>query len=111
MGQDPVARRRYYTPFEVLNERKRYYRLVVFGYLLIPRHLLQVSQHNAPQDCWVSLLGEVFDVTSLTKVDLSRKHAVVVDSGSPQGTNSHTLSVFTGTRRSGSCTPSSSSWH
>ena len=29
---------------------------------------LQVSQHNAPQDCWVTILGEVFDITPLVKV-------------------------------------------
>ena len=38
-----VARRRYYTPSEI-------------------------SEHNAPQDCWVSILGEVFDITPLVKV-------------------------------------------
>ena len=43
MAGEPVARRRYYTPFEV-------------------------SEHNAPQDCWVSILGEVFDITPLVKV-------------------------------------------
>ena len=40
---EPVARRRYYTPSEV-------------------------SEHSAPQDCWVSILGEVFDITPLVKV-------------------------------------------
>lgn len=43
MAGEPVARRRYYTPAEV-------------------------SEHNAPQDCWVSILGEVFDITQLVKV-------------------------------------------
>ncbi|KAL0022828.1 hypothetical protein WJX79_005008 [Trebouxia sp. C0005] len=42
MSGEPVARRRYYSPFEV-------------------------SQHNAPQDCWVSILGQVFDITPLVK--------------------------------------------
>ncbi len=38
---------------------------------------LQVSQHNAPQDCWVSILGEVFDITPLVKVhDSSCSHSV-----------------------------------
>lgn len=43
MAGESVARRRYYTPSEV-------------------------SEHNAPQDCWVSILGEVFDITPLVKV-------------------------------------------
>ena len=28
----------------------------------------QVAEHNAPQDCWVSILGDVFDITALVKV-------------------------------------------
>ncbi|KAL3155205.1 hypothetical protein ABBQ32_013145 [Trebouxia sp. C0010 RCD-2024] len=29
--------------------------------------LAEVAEHNAPQDCWVSILGEVFDITELVK--------------------------------------------
>lgn len=31
----------------------------------------QVSQHNAPQDCWVSFLGQVFLITPLVMVCMS----------------------------------------
>ena len=67
MSGEPVARRRYYSPFEVTSGHPTQ----TGHFSTIPLQTvwcLQVSQHNAPQDCWVSILGEVFDITPLVKV-------------------------------------------
>ncbi|KAJ9510897.1 hypothetical protein QJQ45_027693, partial [Haematococcus lacustris] len=40
--------RRYYTPYEVEHAVK-----------------IRVAQHNTPEDCWVSFLGEVYELTRL----------------------------------------------
>jgi cytochrome b involved in lipid metabolism len=45
MGPVKGTIRRYYTPYEV-------------------------AQHNTPDDCWVSFLGSVYDITRLIKVRL-----------------------------------------
>jgi hypothetical protein len=43
MGPAKYIQRRFYTPYEV-------------------------AQHNSPDDCWVSFLGSVYNLTSLIKV-------------------------------------------
>ncbi len=72
MSGEPVARRRYYSPFEVTPGRPIQAARFLFSPFADSVVCLQVSQHTAPQDCWVSILGEVFDITPLVKVHGSR---------------------------------------
>ncbi len=77
MSGEPVARRRYYSPFEVTSGHPTQAARFLFNPFADSVVRLQVSQHNAPQDCWVSILGEVFDITPLVKVhDSSFSHSV-----------------------------------
>lgn len=68
MSGEPVARRRYYCPFEVTSGHPTQTGHFLYDPFADSVVCLQVSQHNAPQDCWVSILGEVFDITPLVKV-------------------------------------------
>jgi hypothetical protein len=72
------ATQSYYTPYEV-TERPLVFveRLSAHpvGFRLTTKYALQVACHNTPTDCWVSLLGAVYDVTRLLRVSQHVKPA------------------------------------
>lgn len=110
MSGEPVARRRYYSPFEVTSGHPNQAGRFLYNSFADSVVCLQVSQHNAPQDCWVSILGQVFDITPLVKVHGNNYFGHSVHKLARTG-SSTLLAQFAGSAGHCCSTFGSSCWH